>query len=61
MAHDDNGLPPPPFFEEAAKHCDCCEQCSSFPCDGCCAGGICDRAPCRCDDDAPEWAEDDDL
>lgn len=32
-----------------ARDCRNCLECSSRPCDACCAGGICDRE-CHCDD-----------
>ena len=39
------------FYAEMAKHCRCCGSCSPRPCDGVCAGGMCDEARCSCDDD----------
>jgi hypothetical protein len=42
-------LPPPEFYEEMAKDCRCCQECATVPCDGVCAGGMCDLM-CRCDD-----------
>jgi hypothetical protein len=45
-----NMYPPPEFYEEMAKDCRCCPDCSSPPCDGVCAGGMCDEW-CHCDDD----------
>lgn len=37
------------FMARMAKDCRNCLECSSRPCDACCAGGICDRE-CHCDD-----------
>jgi hypothetical protein len=51
----DDFMPPPEFFEHAAKDCKCCPDCEvAPPCDGCCAGGICDHGQCTCgEDDEP--------
>ncbi len=43
------GQPPPEFYEVMARHCRCCTDCSNPPCDGVCAGGMCDEQ-CHCDD-----------
>ncbi len=37
------------FMAITARDCNNCLECSSRPCDGCCAGGICDRE-CHCED-----------
>lgn len=37
------------FMVRMAKDCRNCLECSSRPCDACCAGGVCDRE-CHCDD-----------
>lgn len=39
------------WFDNAARICRCCPFCSSRPCDGCLAGGVCDRMRCTCEDD----------
>jgi len=56
-ADEDDG-PPPEFYEECAKHCRCCPLCWSVPCDGCCAGGICDDFDCKCESSGL-WDDDD--
>lgn len=43
--------PPTEFYDEMAKHCRCCSRCGNPPCDGVCAGGMCDEMKCLCDDD----------
>ncbi len=54
-------MPPPEFFERAAKDCHCCPDCEvSPPCDACCAGGVCDHVRCTCgevEDGSPEADE----
>lgn len=50
--------PPPEVIEAWARGCRCCPQCWSCPCDGCCAGGVCDAMPCRCEDGADDQWED---
>lgn len=45
-------------IKESMRYCSCCPLCSDPPCDGAMAGGVCDQAPCRCDDD---WDEDEDY
>lgn len=47
------------FLVDAAKDCACCGQCADVPCGGCTAGGVCDRLPCRCDDEPVDYYEDD--
>ena len=46
MTHDE-------FMVRMARDCRNCLECSSRPCDACCAGGICDRE-CHCDAIADE-------
>jgi hypothetical protein len=36
------------FVREQRKHCRCCTQCGTSPCDGVLAGGMCDQW-CHCD------------
>lgn len=55
--------PPQHVMDEWRKACDCCPVCSSFPCDGVAAGGMCDDIECHCNhgyDDDPNWDEDED-
>ena len=56
MSESDDHMPPPEFFEEMAKHCRCCQECSNPPCDGVCAGGMCDQH-CSCEE--PDYYEPD--
>ena len=52
MSDDDSFMPPTEFFEHMAKDCHCCPGCEvEPPCDGCCAGGVCDHGHCTCDED----------
>lgn len=51
MIGDDGFSPPPIFYEVMAKYCRCCRSCGDVPCPGVCAGGLCDQASCRCDDE----------
>lgn len=54
----DDFTAPPSFYREMAKDCRCCLECASPPCDGVCAGGMCDQY-CRCDDyDDPAGGDD---
>lgn len=46
----DDMFAPPEFYEAMAKDCRCCPTCWQVPCDGVCAGGLCDMH-CRCDED----------
>jgi hypothetical protein len=41
------------YVEACAADCSCCGVCSpgSMPCEGCLAGGVCDRIACRCYDE----------
>ena len=55
---DDDFMPPPSFFEERAKDCRCCE-CTNPPCEGVCAGGVCDGL-CVCRKDDFDFDDDDD-
>ncbi len=55
----DDHMPPPEFFEEMAKHCRCCRECSAPPCDTACAGGVC-LGDCHCDEMNEDRDEDDD-
>ena len=49
------------FVSELASHCFCCQECSSIPCDGVLAGGLCDNL-CSCDDEHEEsYIDDGDL
>jgi hypothetical protein len=43
----DPSMPPPEVIEAFAKHCRCCGECQSPPCDGVIAGGFCDEM-CWC-------------
>jgi hypothetical protein len=56
-APDDMFAPPPEFYEELAKDCRCCRTCVNTPCDGVCAGGVCDQY-CHCDNDYDGMNED---
>jgi hypothetical protein len=47
--------PPDDVIEEWARTCRCCADCWSRPCDGCCAGGVCDAMPCRCHEEPSDW------
>lgn len=51
--------PPPEFYDEMARACKCCSICTNTPCDGVCAGGVCDMWTCRCFDDEDTPTEDD--
>lgn len=44
------------FVRGMAKHCNCCPDCSSVPCDGVLAGGLCDES-CVCEDQYYEYDE----
>lgn len=43
------------WLEECAKTCDCCPFCEQVPCDGCCAGGMCDGLRCTCEEEEDGW------
>ena len=49
MAAYERFMPPASFYERMAKDCRCCPECQNAPCDGVCAGGMCDEM-CWCDD-----------
>lgn len=44
---------PSPVLEAWARTCrdGCGIDCGDRPCAACCAGGICDASPCRCDEE----------
>ncbi len=42
--------PPQHAIDEWKKHCECCSECSTVPCDGVSAGGMCDGL-CHCNYD----------
>lgn len=52
---DDDMMPPQGLIESLAKDCRCCDCAvchpGGVPCDGLLAGGMCDEATCRCDDE----------
>lgn len=52
--------PPPDVIEAWARSCRCCPQCWERPCPACCAGGVCDAMPCRCDGEPSDWNDNDD-
>jgi hypothetical protein len=56
QAHD----PPLDVVEEWSRHCQCCMDCWEYPCAACCAGGVCDAMPCRCDEESSDWNDGDD-
>jgi hypothetical protein len=56
-AQSDDFDPPPDVIEAWAQSCRCCSWCWECPCPACCAGGVCDAMPCRCDDDDDAWDE----
>lgn len=47
------------FVARMAKYCRCCITCGAPPCDGVLAGGMCDVARCRCDDEPDGYDGDD--
>ena len=46
------------FRAHMAKDCRCCYECRGRPCDGVLAGGVCDQARCRCDDETDDYGDD---
>ncbi len=47
--------PPQHVIDEWKKHCQCCPNCSSHPCDGVAAGGMCDSVECDCFGGNDDW------
>ena len=56
-AENDPGMPPQNVLDSLAEDYRNCTACNSRPCDGCMAGGVCDRR-CNCDDEeSPDLTE----